>query len=267
MPWVRIDEHFPRHPKLADVGPLGLALQVAGLCYCNEYLTDGYIPRAVAHTLLNFDGLGLIGPHHSDALAGPGFDVEAHIVIGWMVDAELWDEVPGGYRIHDYHDYQPSKAEVLAERERKREAGRKGGSAPRRPRQEAQAKQAAKHGAKQEVEQLLSTTPSRTEAETKPVPVPVPVTESKTSVKKSSKAVEGTSRAREPLPFGKELCVSRLLGWIGQDGDQATPDVVRALAARLPEGSIAKVLESASQANGVKNRAGYVVGALKKEAA
>ena len=31
MPWVRLDDHFDEHPKLAEAGPLGLALWVAGM--------------------------------------------------------------------------------------------------------------------------------------------------------------------------------------------------------------------------------------------
>ena len=33
-----------------------------------------------------------------------------------LVDSGLWEEVPGGYRVHDYLDYNPSRDKVLAER-------------------------------------------------------------------------------------------------------------------------------------------------------
>src|SRR6266540_5902380 len=59
MPWVRIDEEFARHPKVVAAGPLGMAMQVAALCYCNQYLTDGFIPRTVVAGLLDFAGLGM----------------------------------------------------------------------------------------------------------------------------------------------------------------------------------------------------------------
>ncbi len=55
MPWVRIDEKFARHPKVMRAGPLGIAMQVSALCYCNEHLTDGFVPRAVARTLLDWE--------------------------------------------------------------------------------------------------------------------------------------------------------------------------------------------------------------------
>jgi hypothetical protein len=74
-----------------------------------------------------------------------------------LEDRAMWEPVEGGWMIHDYHDFQPSKAEVLAEREQKRAAGRAGGQAS------AQARAAAAAQA-------------QSQAESKPVPVPVPKT-------------------------------------------------------------------------------------------
>ena len=48
MPWVRVDDHFNEHPKLAKVGPLGWGIWLAGLAYCNRNLTDGFIPLSIA---------------------------------------------------------------------------------------------------------------------------------------------------------------------------------------------------------------------------
>jgi hypothetical protein len=36
MGWVKIDDMFARHPKAMRAGPLGIALHVAGLCYCSQ---------------------------------------------------------------------------------------------------------------------------------------------------------------------------------------------------------------------------------------
>jgi len=44
-----------------------------------------------------------------------------------MVQAGLWDGRDGGYWVHDYLDYNPSRAEVLSRREQQRRAGRHGG--------------------------------------------------------------------------------------------------------------------------------------------
>lgn len=39
----------------------------------------------------------------------------------------LWERVSGGYQVHDFADYQPSREEVIALRATRAEAGRKGG--------------------------------------------------------------------------------------------------------------------------------------------
>ena len=59
MAWVKIDDNFAQHPKIAQVGPLGMAMQIAALCYCNRLMTDGFIPKRVASTLLALDGIAV----------------------------------------------------------------------------------------------------------------------------------------------------------------------------------------------------------------
>jgi hypothetical protein len=157
MPWVRIDEEFPHHPKVVKAGPLGMAMQVAALCYCNRYLTDGFVPRSVAATLLDLDGLGM--RMWMGELAGGGEDATWQLVVGDLEDAGLWEKAEGGWRIHDYHDYQPSREHVLQVREVRKDAGRKGG--------QAKSKQVAK--------QPPSNGEANAEAKSYPVPVPVPV--------------------------------------------------------------------------------------------
>ena len=160
MPWVKLDDHFDEHPKVARIGPLGIALQVAGLCYCNRNLTDGFIPRAVARTLLDWqteqDGV-LWTLARTSGMQGD--DVTAQWVIDLLVDAGVWEEADGGYRVHDYADYQPTKEAIDIERRKKQAAGQAGGLAR----------------AKQVLEQTQSTSSSKIQAKLKPVPVPVPV--------------------------------------------------------------------------------------------
>lgn len=100
MPWVRLDDHFDEHPKLAKVSPVALALWVVGLAYCNRNLTDGFIPESIA--------LRLIAARKP---RGP---------IDELLTAGLWLKATSrlGFSIHDFEKYQPSKAEVLAERAR-----------------------------------------------------------------------------------------------------------------------------------------------------
>ena len=137
MPWVRIDDHFDEHPKIAAVGPLGIALWVTGLAYCNRNLTDGFIPWSVARNLLTWEYLGSVEPdgrrkHYRIAISSGmvGDDVATEKIIALLVEAGIWDEEDDGYRVHDFGDYQPSKAEVEAEREQ-RHAGRAAGGRKR----------------------------------------------------------------------------------------------------------------------------------------
>lgn len=120
MPWVRIDDNFAQHPKVIQAGPLGIALQVAGLCYANRHLTDGFIPRAATVTLLDFSGLAVVGPTN-DLGVGSGEDVAAQHVIALLVELGIWEEAQGGYQIHDYDKYQDSRETVLANRAKTRD--------------------------------------------------------------------------------------------------------------------------------------------------
>lgn len=118
MAWVRLDDSFAEHPKVARAGPLGMAMQIAALCYANRNLTDGFVPRAVAPLLLNFDGLYIAFPEAGSPEGG-----EESLAVSWQAVAEslvragLWEEEKGGYRIHDYLKYQPSRESVIRARE------------------------------------------------------------------------------------------------------------------------------------------------------
>lgn len=123
MAWVRIDEEFADHPKVMAAGPLGMAMQVAALCYANRYLTDGFIPHAAASKLLNLDGLGM--RIWSGEISGGGENASWQLIIEDLVAAGMWVETEGGWRIHDYEDYQPSRADVEADRDAARERMRR----------------------------------------------------------------------------------------------------------------------------------------------
>lgn len=122
MPWTRLDEDFGWHPKVQAAGPIAEALHVNALGYCNKYLTDGVIPVDVLPTLLNLSKvLEQIGtPKRRLAVSAQTFaDV--------LVSVGLWERAVGGeYHIHDYLSYQPSRTDVLAERQRRSAAGRAG---------------------------------------------------------------------------------------------------------------------------------------------
>src|SRR5882757_9587617 len=100
MGWVRIDDNFPHHPKVIAAGPVAMALYVSAICYSNAYLTNGFVTKVSLKALL---------PWPSRTAMSRAVSV--------LVAAELWAVVEGGYQIHDYLDYQPSRAQIIGERE------------------------------------------------------------------------------------------------------------------------------------------------------
>jgi hypothetical protein len=180
MPWIRIDDHYDEHPKLASVGPLGWAMWLAGLAYCNRNLTDGFIPWAIAGTLVSWDYLDATGPSRiyvggRDTVSEEGA-VSSEYVIMLLVEARVWDQVTGGYRVHDFDHYQPTKAVIMAERAKKVAAGTAGGIASATARAQA-----------------FALAPDV--AKSKPVPNPVPV-----PVSNPDSGSVPLSTAREGLP-------------------------------------------------------------------
>ena len=174
MAWVKIDDHFDEHPKLAEVGPVGWGVWLAGLAYANRNLTDGFIPFSVAESIGGRwrvyirDGQGCRVWRITRSSGHVGEDVDAEWVATLLVEAGLWEEADGGYQIHDYLDYQPSKEEVVRVRALRSEAGARGGKA-----KGGKAGGRVKQSAKQSAGNLLS----KTQAKSYPVPVPVPVPE------------------------------------------------------------------------------------------
>lgn len=104
MVWVAIDAKAPRHLKQLRAGPAACWLWVCGLAYCQQELTDGFIPR---ETL---------------SLLGVFTDLEA--LTGVLVGVGLWEPVEGGYRVHDYLDYQQSREQVETKMAQRREHAR-----------------------------------------------------------------------------------------------------------------------------------------------
>lgn len=146
MPWVRLDDQFPDHPKIVRAGPSAAWLYVCGLAYCARHLTDGLIPEAQMPRLMT--GAAKLADR--------------------LVAAGLWEVTDDGYRVHDFLNYNPSRAQTLAKREIRASAGARGG--------------------KQKASNLLAA--SQADATTMrvangyPVPVPLPhvATEAKASV-------------------------------------------------------------------------------------
>jgi hypothetical protein len=112
MSWVRLDDAYPRHPKILKAGAEAFILDVSAICHSNCYGTDGFIADEILHSL-------------SPLVHDPSSTAARLVVYGRWVR----DEARGGYLIHDYLEYQPTAEEVAERRERLRTAGQKGAAA------------------------------------------------------------------------------------------------------------------------------------------
>lgn len=110
MTWVKIDDRAMSHPKVLEVGREAFGVYVASLAYANSYESDGFLPEASLPTIL------------ADA------DRSA---VTKLVRAGLWEEVEGGFQIHNFHKYQPLKADL--EERRSRDSERKRAKSARNP--------------------------------------------------------------------------------------------------------------------------------------
>lgn len=125
MVWARIDDEILDNAKIAKAGVFGFAMQVAGIAWCCRNLSDGHIPYARVTALLTLTSVEF---DRANPLALPGgpksmagdTGLDPYIVADHLVDVGLWSRTEHGYEIHDFLEYNPSRADVIAERERAR---------------------------------------------------------------------------------------------------------------------------------------------------
>lgn len=151
MTWFKVDDGFYRNPKSAVLSDAATSLWLRSATWSCDLLTDGYVPEKM---------LPLFRSSQDAAQE--------------LRDAGLWETAQDGWRFHDWFDYQPSAEEVEALRQKRSEAGRKGGKLSAKTRIEA----LAQANAQAKPKQTSSKPPSKTEAKSNPVPVPVPVSNS-----------------------------------------------------------------------------------------
>jgi hypothetical protein len=99
--WVKLDDGFPRNRKVINLTDKAFRLHVSSLCHCAAHLTDGALTdRDVRQVAALID------------MSRPARYVAE------LRDAGLWLSIEGGYEIHDYLEFNPTREQVLAQRER-----------------------------------------------------------------------------------------------------------------------------------------------------
>ena len=99
MAWVRFDDEFYDHPKVCALSPnlrdACITLFVFADCWSSKQLTDGFIPAPQIARLM-------------------GKPVAKHAKE--LVRVALWEDAEGGWQVHDYLEYNPSREESLQDR-------------------------------------------------------------------------------------------------------------------------------------------------------
>lgn len=102
--WVRVDSNLHSNHKVlallsARGGDHALCVFLFGLGHSGSHGLAGFIPSAA---------IGLFHGTKKDA--------------SLLVDVGMWDEVPGGFTIHDWSEYQLADEEAAARSEKARNA-------------------------------------------------------------------------------------------------------------------------------------------------
>lgn len=141
MTWARLEDNMPEHPKIAALSDGAFRLHIRAICYAARYGTDGEISAAA------FRILGGRAKYASE-----------------LVEGAVWDTTSrGGWSVHDFLEYNPSRREVEERRETRGASGRLGGQRSGEVR-----RQKAEANASPQSKQML-------EAKSNPVPSrPVP---------------------------------------------------------------------------------------------
>jgi hypothetical protein len=102
--WVKLDDQSWAHPKVVAAGFAAWGLNCRAMCWCASLETDGFVPRLILNQF------GARSSRLADKLVTVGL---------WEDDAER-----DGWKIHDFLDYNPSRAENAQRRttEAKRKA-------------------------------------------------------------------------------------------------------------------------------------------------
>lgn len=104
MPWARVDDSLHAHRKLRRASLEASGAFLLSLSYCAAYLTDGHVDDEFLEEVI------------------PSKRKRDRIVAE-LLERQLFEPNGNGYVVHDYLDYNPSRADV--ERRRQKAAEKK----------------------------------------------------------------------------------------------------------------------------------------------
>lgn len=231
MPWVKLDDAILDNPKILAAGPLGFALHVAAICYCARNLTDGFLPTAKAANLLDLSGVHCDRanpcgrPQYGMPTSMSGNAVDVADVIDSLVELELWHVVPGGFEVHDFLEYNPSRAKVEADRQQAKEQRSEAGKASAAKRKQRNAQREPNETSTRSQREPNETS-TKKERKSNPDPDPDPVPEITTTT---------PPRARTTAERVFCLVGDAMRGVDLQELEQVSDRIGKALDAMAPE--------------------------------
>lgn len=123
MAWFKVDDKLHDHRKARAAGRAAMGVWVLAGSWAADNLTDGFVPASVLPRW------------------GTRRDAQRLVEVGLWVPCEQDGEL--GWRFHEWFARNPARADLLALREARAEAGRSGGKASGQSRRQAKAKQVA----------------------------------------------------------------------------------------------------------------------------
>ena len=103
MSWAKLDDKANEHVKQLRAGSEACWLWACGLMYANRQAErDGFIPDEAVPILY--------GPARNPMRLAKR-----------LAEVGLWDRVDGGYLVHNYHQWNPTQAQIEEERAKGRE--------------------------------------------------------------------------------------------------------------------------------------------------
>ncbi len=164
MSWVKIDDEFPDHKKVASLSNDAFCLHVTAMCWVAKWQTDGKLPSKL---------LGKLAWRCQDPASAASE----------LVTSGVWETTPEGWEIHDFLEYNPSKAQIAELAETRSEAGKAGAMARWQNHSKPNGKTHSKpHGKKMP-----------------PSPSPSPITESNIQLKKYESSSSNGRGAEDAL--------------------------------------------------------------------
>ena len=170
MSWAKVDDHANEHEKHLAAGAKACWLWTCGLMYANRQpRKTGRIPKSLVGML--YPG---VGKREAQKLVSVG----------------LWHDDGDAYTIHDYKTWNPEL------REKRAEAGRKGGKRSGEARREANAKQSASEK-RSKNEASASSNPAGARVRALDPPHPTPPQDQDPTESESAKDLSGQSPPEE----------------------------------------------------------------------